>query len=272
MLINIKPYSLLRYLALLTISVAACGRAQAQQPNADDNPLPPPTVMQGEPGDSPRGQQGRGRPFFGKISAIQSDAIEVTRQDGTKVSFKLTSSTEFRKEREPAKLSDFKVGDAVVVRTNQDSQDAGNASGATAVMVALVPQGFMVRGGMNGPGGMAGTMGKDFVVGEIKSIDPPKLTVLRTDNVTQTLELNEETSLRRGRESITMADIQTGDHVFARGAVVNDAFVPKALTVIPPEQWKRMQEMHQGTAGPGGAPPQGAPPPDTSQKPPEQPN
>src|SRR2546430_12288208 len=34
-------------------------------------------------------------------------------------------------------------------------------------------------------------------------------------------------SLRRGRESITMADIQPGDHVVIRGAVEKNAFVPK---------------------------------------------
>ena len=50
-------------------------------------------------------------------------------------------------------------------------------------------------------------------MGEVKTIDPPRVTVMRTDNVAQTLELNEETSLRRGRESITMAEIQAGDHV-----------------------------------------------------------
>src|SRR4029077_18249301 len=115
------------------------------------------------------------------------------------------------------------------------------------VMVAAVPPGgFAGRGGGGGGGGqfmMQGTMGKDYVVGEVKSLDPPKLTLLRTDNVTQTLELNEDTSLRRGRDSITMADIQPGDHMFARGAVANGAFVPKSVLVIPPEQWKRMQEM-----------------------------
>ena len=125
---------------------------------------------------------------------------------------------------------------------------------------------------MNGPGGgTPGTMGKDYVVGEVKSVEPPKLTVLRMDNVTQTLELNEETSLRRGRDSITMADIQPGDHIFARGVVANDVFVPKGVNVIPPEQWKRMQEMAAGR-GTRGVAPQGSPTPVTPQNPPEQPN
>ena len=92
-------------------------------------------------------------------------------------------------------------------------------------------------------GTFGGTLGKDYVVGEIKSIDAPRLTVLRTDNVTQVLELNEETSLRKGRESITMADIQVGDHLMAHGAVQNEVFVPKGVMVMGPEQWKRMQEM-----------------------------
>jgi len=261
---------------LLTMILVPHGRAQSQQPNTDAAPPGPPTTMQGESEASPGKQQGRGRPMFGKISGIQNDAMEITRQDGTKVSIELTSSTEFRKERQPAKIGDFKVGDAVIVRTNQDSQGSGDSSGATALMVVLVPPGFTARGGMNGPGGgMPGTMGKDYVVGEVKSVEPPKLTVLRTDHVTQTLELNEETSLRRGRDSITMADIQPGDHIFARGAVANDVFIPKGVNVIPPEQWNRMQEMGEGQ-GTRGAAPQGsatpASPPATPQNPPEQPN
>ena len=85
-------------------------------------------------------------------------------------------------------------------------------------------------------------MGKDFVAGEVKSVDPPRLTVLRTDSVTQTLELNEETTLRKGRESITMADIQVGDHLVAHGAIENDVFVPKGLMVMNAEQWQRFEE------------------------------
>ena len=96
----------------------------------------------------------------------------------------------------------------------------------------------------------AGTLGKDYVLGQVKAIDPPRITVLRTDNVTQTLELNEDTTLRRGRDSITMADIQVGDHLMARGAAQNDVFVPKGVMVMNAEQWERMQQF----VGQGGAP------------------
>jgi hypothetical protein len=226
----------------------------------------PPQEPERGPGVSQAGS--KGRPVFGKMSAIQSDAIEVTGQDGTKVTIKLTSRTEFRKDRQPAKVGDFKVGDMVIVRTDSES---GSTAGATALIVSGGLPGMMGRSAAGGPSGVPGTMGKDFVVGEVKSVDPPKLVVLRVDNVTQTLELNEETSLRRGRDSITMADIQPGDHILARGAATNDIFVPKSVNLISPEQWKRMEEMNAGGRQ-GGAPTPNGQPPASEQKPPEQPN
>jgi len=259
----------------VVVALVPCGQAQDQssgngQASSSQEPQRPEGFA--------RGAQRRGRPLFGKISAIHNEAIEITTQEGNKVSVKLDAKTEFRKERQSVKIGDFKVGDAVIVRTNQDSDSSsGAASGATAIMVASVPARFAGGGGA-GPsgiaGGMAGTLGKDYLLGDVKSLDPPKLTILRTDHVTQTIELNEDTSLRRGRDSITMADIQPGDHIFVRGAMAGEVFVPKGLNVISPEQWKRMQEMNEGR-GSGSAPqnaplaPSGPPPPQT---PPEQRN
>ncbi len=188
-------------------------------------------------GQMQRPDDGRSRPIFGKITAINGGALELTRPDGNSVTVKITDKTEYRKDQQSAKLADFKAGDMVFIRAEGDTN-----AGFTAMLVAT-------RTG-NGPGGSGGgimmgggELGKDFVFGEVKSVDAPKITVLRPDSVTQTLELNEETSLRKGRDSVTMADIQVGDHVFVRGAVQNNAFVPKMLMVIGPEQWKRMQEM-----------------------------
>ena len=189
--------------------------------------------------------------------------MELTAPDGQVVKVKYTDQTEFRKDRQPAKASDFKVGDLVAVRGEPGADHTINAAliGArTAGTMGVGPAGGPRGGGMGTFGG--GTLGKDYVMGEVKSIDPPRLTVLRTDNVTQTLELNEETSLRKGRDSITMADIQVGDHVISRGEVQKDVFVPKGVMVLGPEQWKRFQEF-QGQMSSGGdkpATPATAPP------------
>ncbi len=225
---------------ILVLAMAVCTvAAVAQEPAGSD-----------AAGNAPQRQgQGRGwgdgpRPIFGKITSINGGTLVLTRQDGQTVTVKLTDTTEFRKEREKATAADFKVGDTVMVRGDENADHT-----ITAKMVGTRGGG---PGGPGGPGGMMGTLGKDYVTGEVKSIEAPKITILRTDNVTQTLELNEETTIRKNRESITMADIQVGDHVMARGAVQNDVFVPKGVMVMNAEQWKRMQEM---------GPPNGAPKP-----------
>jgi Domain of unknown function (DUF5666) len=228
-------------LSLFALLTATGTRAQ------DEAPGPPPQQAQGQG----RGNREGGRPVFGKITAVHDGALEIAGPDGQAVTVKLTPQTEFRKDREPAKLSDFKVGDMVMVRGDE------NADHTVTAKIVGVRSGAYSGPGLGGRpnGGMMGspgTLGKDYVAGEVKSIDAPKMTVLRTDNVTQVLELNEDTSLRRGRESITMADIKVGDHVMARGAVQNDVFVPKGVMVMSPEQWQRMQQMmsqsQQGTA------------------------
>lgn len=212
-------------------------------------------------GQMQRPEDARGKFVGGKITAIKDGALELTRMDGASVTVKLTDKTEYRKDRQTAKLADFKVGDMVFIRTESEGDQ-----NLTAVVVAGRTGGGPGGRGMGGPGGGmmmgGGELGKDFVFGEVKSVDAPKITVLRPDNVTQTLELNEETSLRKGRESVTMADIQVGDHVFVRGAVQNNSFVPKMVMVIGPEQWKRMQEMGMG---PGPTKTQGDKKPDPPQ-------
>lgn len=206
--------------------------------------------------------EGRQRPLVGKITAIRAGVMDVAKPNGDSVTVRLSNKTEYRKDREPAKLGDFKVGDFVMVRGEENEDHS-----VSAQMVATRSGG---PGG--GPGGAMGTLGKDFVVGEIKAIDAPKLTVLRVDNVTQTLELNEGTSLRKGRESITMEDIQAGDHVMARGELQNGVFVPKLVMVISTEQWQRMQEMGLiRFGGEAGAKPT-APDGNAKTKPQEQPN
>jgi hypothetical protein len=203
------------------------------------------------------GRGGEKRPgLFGKLTAVHDQSVEITRQGGDTVTVKIGGSTQFRKEGEAAKLSDLKVGDIVFVRGEENPDHTW-----TAEMIGTRPGGGGgPQGGRGGPGGgpggtrPAGVLGQDYVFGEVKAIDTPRLTILRPDNVTQTVELNEETSLRKGRDSITMADIQAGDHIMVRGAMANNAFQPKSVMVIGPEQWKRMQEMGMSGGTPANPP------------------
>jgi preprotein translocase subunit YajC len=220
------------------------------------------------------GRGGERRPgLFGKLTAVHDQSVEIIGSSGDAVTVKISGSTQFRKDGEAARLSDLKVGDIVFVRGEENPDHTWSAE-----MIGTRPNGGFGGGpGGGGPQGdrggsggerPAGVLGQDYIFGEVKTIDAPKLTILRPDNVTQTVELNEETSLRKGRDSITMADVQPGDHIMIRGGMQANAFQPKSVMVIGPEQWKRMQEL-----GMAGGPP--APPPKDNnqpQKPPEPPH
>ena len=225
-----------------------------QTPDAAAQPQEPSQAQSSEAAAPARhagsGMQGHGT--IGRITSMNADTLVVAKPGGSTVTIKLTGNTEFRKDREPAKLADFKVGDFVMVRGGENPDHTITADRLSG------------RSSNGGPGGARGgqffgEMGKDFVAGEVKSIDAPKLTVLRPDNVTQTVELNEETSLRKGHESITLADIQPGDHVVLHGGLQNQLFVPKAVIVVSPEQWERMQQFVQEMHGPSAAPPASSP-------------
>jgi hypothetical protein len=239
----------------------------------DPPPTPPPPQSQpGQQAGPPEGGQGRGerRPgVFGKITAINGQTMQVATMRGDTVTVKLGSDTQFRKDREAAKLTDFKVGDTVAIRGEENPDHSWTAQAVSSRTGGFGGgQGGAAEGGRgpgSGPGGQGqgmrpqGVLGQDYVAGEIKTIDAPKLTILRTDNVTQTIELDENTSLRKGRDSITMSDIQPGDHVFVRGGMVNNAFQPRNVMIVSPEQWQRMQQ--NGMTGAGGANGQAPKPP-----------
>lgn len=168
-----------------------------------------------------------GRPFqgvAGAITAISGDSIKLKSFQGGEVTVKITKETQFRRDREAAKLQDFKVGETVMVR----GTPAGDGE--------WIAQTVITRGDAQPQ--FRGEMGKQFVIGEVKSLDPPKLTVLRTDGVTQTIEADENTSLKKMNESITMADIQPGDRVFARGELKNGVFIPVTIMVGNAEQMR----------------------------------
>jgi hypothetical protein len=233
-------------LALLFFLSGATARCLVQDSSAQDTTQQPSTQQGQRP--SRRGQWDTSGQFVGRITAIKNSSLDLSKDDGTTVTVKLNEKTEFRKDRQPAKMGDFKVGDMVFVRGDQNHDQTVSASLVAGRSVNSLAGG---PGSGRGSGGAAlGELGKDYVAGEVKSVDAPKLTVLRPDNVTQTIELNEETSLRKGRDSVTMVEIQPGDHVIARGTLQNNVFTPKNVMILSPEQWQRIQEMGARRRGP----------------------
>ena len=191
----------------------------------------------------PDGQRFQGT--GGQITSISGDTIKLKTPNGQESTVKIFSDTQFRRDRNAAKLQDFKVGEFVMVRGTPAGENQW-----TAQMIATRSDAQQQ---------LRGEMGKNFIMGEVKSLDPPKMTILRPDGVTQTIEADENTSLKKQNESITMADIQAGDRVFARGEVKNGAFVPVMIMVAPPGAGRFIMN--------GGAVERGQQPVDKSQKP-----
>jgi Domain of unknown function (DUF5666) len=210
-----------------------------------------PPASQGDSQAPAQGQwQHRGRRpgLAGTIASIDGNTVTLKTMDGQTAKVQLSEQTRYRKERQPAQLSDFKVGDVVFVRGEQKD------GVWQADMLAAVPAGMgMGRGtGGMGAGGGAGMarfregLGKEFIVGEVKAINGTQLTILRPDGVTQNITVDENTSFRKDGQSITLPDIKAGDHIFGRGEMKDNVFVPGVLNVGQP----------RFMGGPGGAPPQ----------------
>jgi hypothetical protein len=179
----------------------------------------------------------------GTITAITADKLTVQDADGKNVDVKLTSDTQFRKDQQPAKASDFKVGDRIAAA----GETSDGVLMARFVMSGMMrggrgdtggPAGMRGRGGMGGPGMNGAGLGTQFITGEVKKIDDTHLTILRPDGQTQIIDVDENTSFRNGKDdSVTLADIKVGDRVGGRGEMKNGVFVPSMLRVgiqMPP--------------------------------------
>lgn len=221
-----------RIIALVLIS-SFCVWAQ------DAPPTPAPDA---QPQAQGNGEHRRGPGTGGTITAIAGNSITLKTRDGQTAQVNVTDQTRFRKGREDAKLGDLKVGDMVFVRGEQKD------GVWQAEVVAERPEGGM---------GMRGTfrenLGKTIIMGEITAMNGTQLTIQRPDGVSQNITVDENTSFRKDNDSVTLTDLKVGDHVFGRGELKNNVFVPSQLNVGQPP-------FGRGMRGRQGAGEQGTPP------------
>jgi Domain of unknown function (DUF5666) len=239
---------LLRTVLLVPLVLAAWPQAARAQNPSDGQEKGPP----GEGGQQRRMFRGDG--VFGRIQSISPTEMKLEARDGSTVTVRITSKTQFRIDQQAAKIENFKAGTPVLVRGTKTGDGTWEAD-----VVAT-------RGG---PSPMMQGMGKDFVLGTVKSIDGTKITILRLDGATQTVEADENTSLLKHRESITLADIHVGDGIAVRGETKDGAFVPRTVNVLDPAQLERMKQFLGSGGAPGSSPPQGEKKPGPDSKPPQ---
>lgn len=201
--------------AVAVLATGLCGTAMAQDA--------PPAGQ-----DRTRGGWGAGANFpgvGGQITAIEGSTISLQTFRGENAKINVTSSTRLMKDHTEVKLSDFKVGDRVFVAGEQ-----GKGGVWTARTLAERSGGGGFRGGrMGGAQLKPEDNGKTYIFGEVAKIDGTKLTIKKPDNTEQVIEVDDDTSFRSGRESVTLAEVKIGDFVRGQGALKNGVFVPKEL-------------------------------------------
>jgi hypothetical protein len=208
-----------------------------------------------------RGAGGGGQMTQGTVTAVAADKVTIKTDAGDSYDVAVTADTRIMRDRNAIKLADVQVGDGVGAM--------GAVDAATKTIKAMyltdVDAATMKEAKDN--------LGKTYLTGKITAIDADnlKLTVLRSDAVSQVIQVDEGTSFQRGMrgitvpgmmaggggfgggrgagggrpagagggagatpppvESITMADIKVGDSMMATGAVKGGFFIPVKMGV-----------------------------------------
>jgi hypothetical protein len=125
---------------------------------------------------------------------------------------------------ETIKATDIKVGDAIGAMGEVDQ--SAKSIGAVAI-VLLDPETTKQMAEMRA------NYGKTWLQGKVTAVDGVKVTLMGAiDNAAHSFAADENTTFRKRREPITLADIAVGDIVRAEGAIKDGVFTATAVSVM----------------------------------------
>ncbi len=258
------------------LGIALCAAASAQDSNT--SPAPAPGQAQGQRGGGRGGWgggMGMGRGLMGTVTEVGADHYTIKTESGETYTVRYSANTRILKQPvrargegaggggdrgpgggggwggggggnppTPLKSTDIKVGDAIAAMGEVDA--TAKSLGATMVMQIDPERAKQMRE-------MQANYGKTWLMGKVTAIDGVKVTLMGgPDNKPYSFVADENTTFRKRRDPITLADIQVGDTLRVEGAVKGDSFVATAVSAMGPPPG--------GPAGgPGGASHDGAP-------------
>jgi len=122
------------------------------------------------------------------------------------------------------KSTDIKAGDAIAVMGSIDATAKSAAATRIAQLDPAVVQQLRA---------MEADFGKTWLMGKVTAIDGTKIMLTGAlDNAPHSVVADENTSFRKRRDPITLADIQVGDTVRAEGAVKDGVFTATSVNVF----------------------------------------
>ncbi len=152
----------------------------------------------------------------GTVTAAGPSTYTLRTDDG--ITYKVLYSVNSRvmANRGPAKPTDIHVGDMLIATGNVDSQ--ARTVGAAILIGIDAEEVRKARAGL----------GKTWTAGKITAVnlgDEPSITLDRLDGAKQTFVIDENTSFKHHRESITLADIKAGESLRAEGHLSGKTFL-----------------------------------------------
>jgi hypothetical protein len=125
---------------------------------------------------------------------------------------------------ETLKPTDIKVGDSIAAIGEVDP--AAKSVGAVVVLLIDPERAKQMSE-------MQANFGKTWLQGKVTAIDGVKVTVMSAiDNSAHVIQADENTTFRKRREPITLADIQVGDSIRAEGAVKDGVFLATTVAAM----------------------------------------
>jgi hypothetical protein len=258
-----------RFALGLILPLVFCAAGRAQNSNQGTNPAAPAGQNGGQNAGGPGGgygQRGRGgfggmgmmgRGVAGTVTEVAADHFTVKSFLGETYTIQLGGNTRFFKmpagmgrgegagggqgngqgsgqgwgqgrgmgnggnPPQEIKAADIKVGDAIEARGEVDA--TAKRVSATAVALMDAERAKQVQE-------MEENFGKTWLMGKVTGIDGVKVTLMGSlDNAAHTFVADENTTFRRRRDPITLADIQVGDTVRADGAVKDGVFTATSV-------------------------------------------
>jgi hypothetical protein len=122
------------------------------------------------------------------------------------------------------KPSEIKVGDMIGAMGEVDA--TAKSVGAVAIMQFDPERVRQMREAQ-------ANFGKTWLMGKVTAINETKVTLLSSvDNAAHSFVADENTTFRKHREPVTLADVQVGDTVRIEGEVKDGSFVAASVTVM----------------------------------------
>lgn len=218
---------------------------------SQDSSAPPPQSQGGWQGQ--RGGRGGGGMFMmgrgsvGTVTEVAADHYTIKNELGEVYTIHFSANTRIMKQApprhgqsqgqaqqgegertppQPIKSTDIKVGDVIAASGEVDA----NAKSVGAVVVMLIDpeRAKQMRE-------MEANYGKTWLMGRVTAINEVKVTLQGgPNNAVRTFVADENTSFRKRRDPITLADVQVGDMVRVEGAVKDGTFIATTVAVMGP--------------------------------------